>query len=137
MKRYMHFLLLLLPLMAFSGILTGSVQMRFFKIDEEGSDLIVSWQTDQEVEVREFELQRMTRFTNNQFVKIQSIEPHGVSKPYIYRDDQVFKASSEQVDYRLEVIYSNGVREQLAREQINYTSTAIRRTWGSIKAMFQ
>lgn len=111
--------------------------MRFFKIDEEGSDLIVSWQTDQEVEVREFELQRMTRFTNNQFVKIQSIEPHGVSKPYIYRDDQVFKASSEQVDYRLEVIYSNGVREQLAREQINYTSTAIRRTWGSIKAMFQ
>jgi hypothetical protein len=122
---------------AFSGLFSGGVQIRFFKIDEEGSDLVVSWQTDQESEVREFELQRMTRFTNNQFVKIQSIEPHGTSKPYIFRDDQIFKSSSEQVDYRLEVIYINGVREQLAREQVNYTSTAIRRTWGSIKAMFQ
>ncbi len=137
MKRLSLLFLVLLSVSAFSSLNTGTVQMRFFKIDEEGSDLVVSWQTDQEVEVREFELQRMTRFTNNQFVKIESIEPHGTSKSYIYRDDQIFKASSEQVDYRLEVVYDNGVRELLAREQVNYTSTAIRRTWGSIKAMFQ
>ncbi len=137
MKRLSLLFLVLLSVSAFSSLNTGTVQMRFFKIDEEGSDLVVSWQTDQEVEVREFELQRMTRFTNNQFVKIESIEPHGTSKSYIYRDDQIFKASSEQVDFRLEVVYDNGVRELLAREQVNYTSTAIRRTWGSIKAMFQ
>lgn len=137
MKRLLLLIFLLLSVTAFSSVHTGSVQMRFFKIAEEGNDLVVSWQTDQEVEVREFELQRMTRFTNNQFVKIQSIEPHGTSKSYIYRDDQVFKVSSEQVDYRLEVVYDTGVRELLAREQVNYTSTAIRRTWGSIKAMFQ
>lgn len=126
-----------LVLPAFSGVHTGSVQMSFFKIEEDNNDLVVTWQTAQENEVREFELQRMTRFTNNQFVKVQSVPPHGPNKRYVFRDDQVFKVSSEQVDYRLEVIYMDGVREELAREQVNYTSTAIRRTWGSIKAMFQ
>lgn len=137
MRRPFLFVLALLVLSAFGGAIAGSVQMGFFKVEEQENDLVVTWQTTQESEVREYELQRMTRFTNNQFVKVQAIEPHGPNKPYVYRDDQVFKASSEQVDYRLEVIYEDGVREQLAREQVNYTSTAIRRTWGSIKAMFQ
>ena len=137
MKRpFFLILIVFFVLSAFRGG-TGSVQMSFFKVDEEENDIIVTWQTDRESEVKEFELLRMTRFTNNQFVKIESVPPHGSSKAYIFRDDQVFKTSSEQIDYRLEVVYMDGVREQLAREQVNYTSTAIRRTWGSIKAMFQ
>lgn len=99
--------------------------------------MLVTWQVDTEDEVREYELQRMTRFTNNRFVKVEAFQPHGINKAYIFKDSQVFKASTEQVDYQLEVVYANGLREQLAREQVNYTSTAIRRTWGSIKAMFQ
>ncbi len=111
--------------------------MSFFKVNEEGGDLVVSWQTEEELDVREYELQRMTRFTNGQFVKVESLAPHGPDKAYLFTDEQIFKSSSERVDYRLEVIYTDGVRQQLAREQVNYTSTAIRRTWGSIKAMFQ
>ena len=136
MKKVVFFCTAFLLLSAFSGM-PGAVQMSFFKVDEQENDLVVSWQTAREVEVREYEVQRMTRLTNNQFVKVESLSPHGPNKPYVFRDDQVFKASSEQVDYRLEVIYVDGVREQLASEQVNYTSTAIRRTWGSIKAMFQ
>ena len=113
------------------------MQISYFRIAEEGNDVLVSWQAREESDVKEYELFRMTRLTNNQFVKIQSIPPHGPGKAYLYRDDQVFKSSSELVDYRLEVVYTDGVREQLARDQVNYTSTAIRRTWGSIKAMFQ
>lgn len=135
MKLYLQLTLLVLCLAAFTS--QGSVRMSFFTIVEEGGDLIISWQTEEESEVREYELQRMTRFTNGQFVKVEALPPHGTSKAYLYRDEQIFKSSSEQVDYRLEVIYSDGVRQQLAREQVNYTSTAIRRTWGSIKAMFQ
>ena len=137
MERRFLPLVILLLCAAFGPMMAGDVQMSFFRISEEGNNIIVTWQTQEELEVKEYELYRMTRLTNRQFVKIQSISPHGTDKPYIYRDDQVFKSSSELVDYRLEVVYQNGVREQLAREQVNYTSTAIRRTWGSIKAMFQ
>ena len=135
--RCITYILAILLLTAFSLGGAGSVQIGFFRVDEAGNNLTVSWQTEEEVSVREYELLRMTRFTNNQFVKVKSVSPHGPGKPYIFRDDQVFKSSSELVDYRLEVVYQDGVREQLARQQINYTSTAIRRTWGSIKAMFQ
>ncbi len=136
MKRYLQLILLMFCLTAFSSG-QGMVRMSFFKISEENGDLLISWQTDEERDVREYELQRMTRFTNGQFVKVDALTPHGPGKAYLFRDEQVFKSSSEQVDYRLEVVYSDGVREQLATEQVNYTSTAIRRTWGSIKAMFQ
>ena len=135
MKLFLQLTLLVLCLAAFSS--QGSVRMSYFRIVEEGGDLVISWQTEEESEVREYELQRMTRFTNGQFVKVDALSPHGTGKAYLYRDEQIFKSTSEQVDYRLEVIYNDGVRQQLAREQVNYTSTAIRRTWGSIKAMFQ
>ena len=130
-------MLLVLFLTAFTLEQSGTVQISYFRITEEGNDILVSWQAREESDVKEYELYRMTRLTNNQFVKIQSIPPHGIDKAYLYRDDQVFKSTSELVDYRLEVVYLDGVREQLARDQVNYTSTAIRRTWGSIKAMFQ
>lgn len=136
MKLYLQLILLVFCLTAFSSG-QGTVRMSFFKVEEENGDLLISWQTDEELDVREYELQRMTRFTNGQFVKVDALMPHGPGKAYLFRDEQVFKSSSEQVDYRLEVVYSDGVREQLATEQVNYTSTAIRRTWGSIKAMFQ
>ena len=135
MKRFLYLTLILFCLTAFSG--QGTVRMSFFKVEEDNGDLVVSWQTEEELDVREYELQRMTRSTNGQFVKVESLSPHGPDKSYLFRDEQIFKSSSEQVDYRLEVIYTDGVRQQLAREQVNYTSTAIRRTWGSIKAMFQ
>jgi hypothetical protein len=139
MRRYSPFsvTLLVVALCAFSASPAGNVRLTFFRVAEDPSGMLVSWQVDVENDVQEYELQRMTRFTNNRFVKVESFPPHGANKAYSYRDSQVFKASEEQVDYQLEVIYTNGVRELLAREQVNYTSTAIRRTWGSIKAMFQ
>ncbi len=135
MKRFIQLTLVIFLLTGFSG--QGTVRMSFFKVSEEGGDLVISWQTEEELDVREYELQRMTRFTNGQFVKVEALSPHGPDKAYFFTDEQIFKSSSERVDYRLEVIYTDGVRQQLAREQVNYTSTAIRRTWGSIKAMFQ
>ena len=136
MKRHILTFTAFLLLTAFT-VSSGTVQISYFRITEEGNNLVIGWQAREESDVKEYELYRMTRLTNNQFVKVQSIPPHGPNKAYIYRDDQVFKSSSELVDYRLEVVYTDGVREQLARDQVNYTSTAIRRTWGSIKAMFQ
>lgn len=137
MRRLLLSLGLLIALSAFSPMPTGKVQLAFFRVTEDPGGMVITWQVDAEEDVREYELLRMTRFTNNRFVRVEAFTPHGIQKAYSFRDSQVFKTSTEQVDYQLEVVYSNGQREQLAREQVNYTSTAIRRTWGSIKAMFQ
>ena len=130
-------LAILLPAVLIGAGLQEGVRIRFFTVQANASDLLVSWQVEEEPDVQVYELYRMTRFSNNEFVKVASIRPHGVDKAYLFRDTQVFKASSEQVDYRLDVLYLDGLREELARQRVNYASTAIRRTWGSIKAMFQ
>ena len=124
-------------------VLTGAmmflsgVRLSFFKVQPEGRDFVISWQVDVEEQVREYALARKTPYSNDQFVRIFTIPAHGTGKAYTFRDRQVYKSGSEKLDYRLEVVYTNGVREVITSQSVNYTSTAVRRTWGSLKAMFQ
>jgi len=117
--------------------LSSGVRLNFFKIQPEGRDFVVTWRADVEEDVREYELLRKTTMSNDQFVQVYISRSHGTSKEYVFRDTQVYKSGSEQLDYRLQVIYADGTREVVTTRSINYTSTAIRRTWGSLKALFQ
>lgn len=128
---------LLLVLLTAAGSWTGEVRLSFFQVNAEQNDFVVSWQSDVEQEVQAYELQRRTRYTNGEFNLVATVAPHGTGQPYRYVDDQVFKSAAEQVDYRVEVVYENGLRQVLASKSVNYTPTAVRRTWGSIKAMWQ
>lgn len=135
-----RFLVILAAVLLFAGwsMRSNTAQLDFFKIEKEENNLVISWETVQEDDVREFALYRRTSFSNNQFVAIQKAFPaHGTSKLYKHIDDQVYKSALDKVDYRIEVVYTNGLRQVLSTQSINYTSTALRRTWGSLKAMFQ
>jgi len=135
MGRFSRFIVLGFLLTA-AGQWAGDVKLDYFNVDREGNDFVISWRANVEQEVRSYELYRKTTYAAD-FSGVQSFNPHGVGKAYQFKDNQVYKAASEQVDYRLEAVFANGVRQQIAEKKVNYTPTAIRRTWGSIKAMFQ
>ncbi|MDA1028301.1 MAG: hypothetical protein O3B41_04510 [Bacteroidetes bacterium] len=116
---------------------SGRVRIVSFSLQAEGRDFVISWQSEIEEDVRQFEIMRRTPFSNEQFVRVFEAPAHGVNKLYGFRDSQVFKSGSDKVDYQLEAVYSNGVREIVKTQSMNYTTTAVRRTWGSLKAMFQ
>lgn len=118
-------------------MMLGQVRLSAFEIREEGKDFRVSWTTEVEQEVRQFEIMRRTPNSNDQFVRIHTAPAHGTNRAYGFLDSQVFKSGSDKLDYQLEAVYDNGVREVVRTESMNYTSTAVRRTWGSLKAMFQ
>ena len=128
------FLVLLLTGATF---MAGQVRLSAFEIREVGNDFQVSWTTELEDEVRQFELMRRSPNSNDQFVRVHSAPAHGIGQAYGFVDSQVFKSGSDKLDYRLDAVYFNGVREAVRTESVNYTSTAVRRTWGSLKAMFQ
>lgn len=115
----------------------AEVQLEYFQVEDLGQEFVVTWKARVEEDVYAYELTRRTALSNEQFIKVFAPEAHGTEKVYTFHDDQVYKSSSEQLDYRLEVVYTNGLREVITSKSINYTSTAIRRTWGSLKAMFQ
>lgn len=135
MKRY-PLLLLLLFVLTGAGMYVSSVQLDYFNLERQENDFILTWQMRVEQDVRSYALSRKTGYSED-YTQIRSLAPHGINKPYTHRDDQVYKAASEQVVYRLEALFMDGSRQILGERQMNYTPTAARRTWGSIKAMFQ
>lgn len=116
---------------------SAQVRLDFFRVASEGSDFVITWHAGVEEGVERYELTRKTQTSNDQFVQVYAAPPHGTGKDYEYRDTQVYKSAAEQLDYRLEVVYVTGAREVLSTQTVHYTSTAVRRTWGSLKALFQ
>ncbi|MDX1741747.1 MAG: hypothetical protein R3178_10650 [Rhodothermales bacterium] len=123
-------------LLTAASVAISGVRLSSFGVQPKGEDFEITWQTDLEDGVTGFELHRRTSTTNNEFVLVGSRGSHGTGRLYSMLDDQIFKSSSEMIDYRLQAVLSDGSRQVLRIESVNYTPTAIRRTWGSIKAMF-
>ena len=115
----------------------GAVELAFFRVATEGNDLVVTWQANREDGVQRYELRRRTPASKGQYVLIEQVAPQGVGKPYRYVDRHVYKQPADEVAYQLWVVFTDGTAQQLAEQAVNYTPTAVRRTWGSIKAMFQ
>ncbi len=132
--------LLLITLLCTAGLATAGfvndALLDYFRIEESNSDFVISWETVREDGVRGFELHRKTPHSNDEFVLINEAAPIGAAQQYLFRDTQVFKNGGELIDYRLQVVLEDGTRQILATKTVNYIPTAIRRTWGSIKAMF-
>lgn len=135
MRRLPLYILLVL-LLAGAGTMAYEVRLNYFKVERENNDFVLTWQAEKEEDVRHYELHRKTSFAAD-FALVQRLTAHGAQKEYRFVDDQVYKSAAEELDYRLDAVFSNGLRQQVASKKLNYTPTAIRRTWGSIKAMFQ
>lgn len=132
MKRFT----LLFAVVILAGASMTDVRLKYFTVDQEGSAMILSWETEVETDVRQYELFRRTS-QGSEFRLITTQAPQGIDQAYRYRDSQMYRSAASMVDYRLEVVFNSGLRQQLGERKVNYTSTAARRSWGSIKAMFR
>lgn len=109
--------------------------------DPDRNEIHLTWVVDEQPGIMHYTIKRkMVRDTD--FVLVNTIQPLPGSanpKEYNYVDKNVFRnqSNAEPVMYHLYVNYTNGDKSRIGETEINYSSTAIRRTWGSIKAMFQ
>ncbi len=113
-----------------------SVRLRYFNTDYDTGVITVTWEAEVESDVKTYELYRKSAQAED-FSKVAEVSVHGVNTQYLVRDDKMYKSPVAIVDYRLEVVLTNGLRQRIAERKVNYTPTAIPRSWGSIKAMFQ
>ena len=136
--------LLLFTALGFSLMWPGA-QLSFFRIDQENDVFVISWEAEQEIEVDGYTVLRRTPHTHGDFVEVDDVRAQGSGQTYTLQDQGIYEppsgrqqgSAAEQVSYRLEVTYVNGVSEVLVTREASYQPTAVRRTWGSIKAMFQ
>lgn len=133
MARISLFILLLLLVAGVS--VAGTVYLDYFRVERDANDFVLTWQANSEEGLRSYEVRRKTSYMTS-FDRV-SIQRHGVKKEYRYRDDQVYKSADDNVEYCLDAVLTTGERMELSCKSVTYTATFTRRTWGSIKAMFQ
>ncbi len=131
----MRVLLFLLTGVLLVASVSQNVRLRYFNAEYNGAAMVVTWEAEAEPGVQTYELHRKTE-QSEQFTLLAELQAHGVNTPYTVRDEQVYKSPMAMVDYRLEVVLASGLRQRVAERRVNYTPTAIPRSWGSIKAMF-
>jgi hypothetical protein len=141
MIRFLTSLLLVVFLLTGFSFLDKDVVLEVFKASQEGGYVRVTWVSEKEQNVLEYKLYRRAPWTgSNEEVEIQDQEfpAKRSGATYTYIDQNVYKqGSADNLHYSLWVVKTDGSREKLGEASATYISTAVRRTWGSIKAMFQ
>ena len=117
---------------AFADIIReGTLQAR-----SDGSNITLNWVTDDETNVARFEIERRVG-TSGAFGYIGTIYPKGASL-YEFVDHSAYKVSSTLYQYRIKIVFSdNSTPVYVGPVTVNHTVSGVRRTWGSIKAMFR
>ncbi len=100
-----------------------------------GQEVYLQWATTQENGVSSFRVQRS--FDGRYFHTLRSLAPTGNNSSYSYIDSDLFKSSLQTFYYRIEIEAANRRVSYSLVERVELAFSGIRKTWGSIKAMFR
>ncbi|MCX6137077.1 MAG: hypothetical protein NTV54_06240 [Ignavibacteriales bacterium] len=112
----------------------GSLQGR-----SDGSNVYVQWGTASESSVRSFAVERRAG-SSGEFVEIGVLPPRGGNSDYEFIDRSAFKAESPTAtlyQYRVKVTDEDGTVNYSKMLTVSHNVSSVKRTWGSLKAMFR
>ena len=141
MKERIHNLL---PISLFAVLLLGftTSPLNMFNVVVNQTEVVLTWSINDLSEVDKFEIHR--KWMNGRFELIEgsvtNIDNNIRRNPpaqFEFKDTQLYKNNSaDNVEYVLHIHMTNGSKFE-AHRNIQYTTSTVRRTWGSIKSMFQ
>ena len=117
-----------------TALLAGTF-LEYFQGRSEGEDIRLEWKTREEVNLQHFKVERKT--PQSSFVDITTIAPKGNNSYYTYLDQSAYKTDNMLFVYRLKIIDTNGQASYSNEVSVSHSVSGVKRTWGSIKAMFR
>lgn len=130
MKLSLFFIILLIAIAVFAGTF-----LEYFHGRSEGEDIRLEWKTREEVNLQHFKIERKT--PQNSFVEISTVQPKGSNSYYTYLDQSAYKTTDMIFIYRLKIVDTNGQTSYSNEVTVSHSVSGVKRTWGSIKAMFR
>lgn len=125
---------ILIALLAATALFAGTF-LEYFHGRSEGEDIRLEWKTKEEVNLQHFKIERKT--PQSSFAEIATVEPKGSNSYYSYIDQSVYKGNSMIFIYRLKIVDTNGQYAYSNEVSVSHSVSGVKRTWGSIKAMFR
>jgi hypothetical protein len=113
----------------------GSAFIDFFHARSESSDVKLEWKTSEEINLKNFVIQRRTPQTS--YIDLAVVPPKGSNSFYSYIDESAYKGSDLIFVYRLKIVDNNNQVSFSSEVSVSPNVSGVKRTWGSIKAMFR
>lgn len=129
-----NFSQILLVLLITTAVFAGTF-LEYFHGRSEGDDIRLEWKTKEEVNLQNFKIERKT--PQSSFTEIETIQPKGSNSYYSYLDQTTYKTTDMIFVYRLKIVDTNGQASYSNEVTVSHNVSGVKRTWGSIKAMFR
>jgi hypothetical protein len=107
----------------------------YFHVRNDGDDAIIEWKTSQETNLKDFIIQR--RGPQTQWSDIATVAPQPNNPFYSYTDKSVYKTNDYIFVYRLKIVDNDQQLSYSNEASVSLSISGVKRTWGSIKAMFR
>ncbi len=134
MKKFK--LLIVLTIALNFSILFGGAFVQFFGVDSNGDNITLTWQTTNEENVKEFEILRGADKDN--LASISIVASKGNNSSYTYIDKNAYKTNSSFYSYGLVIVDIDGSKSEPITRGVSHNGVSgVKRTWGSIKALFR
>lgn len=114
---------------------SASAFLEYFTARSLDGNVKLEWKTGNETNIKEFAVERKT--VQGNFLQIGSVAPKGDNSIYTFLDQNIFKTTGNVFVYRLKIIDKDNSGSYSKELAVSHNLSDIRRTWGSIKAMFR
>ncbi len=101
----------------------------------EDDNVVISWQSGEETNLKEYVVERKSSEVS--FSEIGRVAPKGSYSFYKYSDENAYKISSSFYTYRLKIVDNDNTVSYSSEMSVIHKPSAVKRTWGSIKALFR
>jgi len=102
----------------------------------DGSNITLRWNTEDETQVEKFIVERRAGRSGN-FIQIANINPKGPSL-YEFIDNTAFRSNANIYQYQVRIKFNGNLPDQeIGPLTVMHAVNSVKRTWGSIKAMFR
>ncbi|MFA6597173.1 MAG: hypothetical protein WCS69_05560 [Ignavibacteriaceae bacterium] len=115
--------------------LIGGVLYDFITARNVGENILVEWKTSEETNVKEFIVERCT--PQSDYVALETIKPKGSNSYYSFLDQNAYKVTDVMFKYRIKIVDNNNAVSTTQEVSVSHNISGVKRTWGSIKAMFR
>ena len=123
--------------LSLTGIVSAAVIKGQPTARSDGSSITVHWDSDDETGIVSWEIAREVGWGGTYVVLTPSYKAKGSNQPYDFVDETAFRTTGTFYKYRITAVYSSCARSDPYEIGVSHTVSSVRRTWGSIKAMFR
>lgn len=136
MKKTNFTLIILAIVFAVTGSILAGAFIISFQVSSINDNIVLEWSTKDENDLDYYAIERRT--VKTEFVRLPDrIYPNG-NFYYKFVDRSAYKTTDNVYVYRLAIVNKNGTVDHSGEYSVLHNNVSgVKRTWGSIKAMFR